>query len=84
MTNFVKDNGGPLVVGAVVIGFFIGYAELRLPAMVDKEMEKRGLVSTGDMKQVQDDLVEQKEVHNKDTEEWKRRVEKIVDILLEE
>jgi hypothetical protein len=81
--NFIKDNGGPLVVGAVVIGFFIGYAELRLPRMVDEEMDSRGLISTGDFDQVRKDVEAQGVEHDEDTAEWKRRIEKVVDILLE-
>jgi uncharacterized membrane-anchored protein YhcB (DUF1043 family) len=79
--KWLQDN---LPVIILVVGLFIGYAELRLPSMVKSEMDQRGLVDTGDFAAVQEDVEEQKEVHEKDTEEWKRRVEKIVDILLEE
>lgn len=81
--NFIKDNGGPLVIGAIVIGFFIGYAELRLPTMVDEEMNSRGLVSTGDFEQAKKDIKDQSDEHDEDTAEWKRRIEKVIDILLE-
>ena len=79
--NWLKDN---LPVILLVIGLFIGYAELRLPSMVDAEMERRGLVQAGDVDSIRDELVALKDIHNRDTDEWKRRVERIVDILLEE
>lgn len=79
--NWLKEN---LPVIILVIGLFIGYAELRLPTMVSQEMDKRGLVKTGDVDAIRAELVDLKETHNKDTDEWKRRVERIVDILLEE
>ena len=82
--NFIKENGGPLVVGAVMLGAFIGYAELRIPAMVDAEMDGRGLVSVGDFDQVKKDLDEQKETHNRDADRMDSKIERIVDILLEE
>ena len=79
--NWLKENL-PLII--LVVGMFIGYAELRLPSMVDEAMEARGLVPKGDFQKVEEALLELKETHGKDTEEWKRRVEKIVEILLEE
>lgn len=82
--NFIKENGGPLVVGAVVIGFFVGYAELRLPAMVDEEMDSRGLISSGDFAALQDDLADQKVVHKEDRDRMDSKIERIIDILLEE
>lgn len=79
--NWIKDN---FAVIALVIGLFVGYAELRLPTMVSAEMDKRGLVKAGDVAAIKDDLKDLETLHSADTDEWKRRIEKIVDILLEE
>lgn len=79
--TWLKDN---LPVIVLVVGLFVGYAELRLPNMVSSEMDKRGLVRTGDVDAVKDEVRELKDVHAADTAEWKRRIERIVDILLEE
>ena len=81
MSDFLKN---PLLTGAAILAIFVGYAELRLPGLVDAEMNSRGLVSTGDFERAKEDIKEQKAKHDADTEEWKRRIERIVEILLEE
>jgi hypothetical protein len=82
--SFIKENGGPMVVGAAVLATLIGYIELRAPQMVSAEMDKRGLVQTGAVASIKEDVEDLQATHAEDTAEWKRRVEKIVDILLEE
>ena len=70
--KWLQEN---LPVILLVIGLFIGYAELRLPVMVEQEMNERGLVETGTVAAMQDDMDKLEETHAEDTAEWKRRVE---------
>lgn len=89
--NWIKENGGPLVVGAVVLGMIFGYIELRAPRMVSAEMDTRGLVSDESFANLEDkvdavaaQIGEQKETHNRDSDRMDSKIERIVDILLEE
>lgn len=79
--NWLKEN---LPVIILVIGLFIGYAELRLPGMVAEEMNKRGLARSGDIASLREDLDEQKVVHKDDRDRMDGKIERIVDILLED
>lgn len=79
--NAIKENIAMLLlIGAL----FVGYIELRAPQMVSSEMDKRGLVKAGDFEKVKEDLAEQKTVHKEDRDRIDSKVERIVDILLEE
>lgn len=79
--NWLKENLGVII---LVIGLFVGYAELRLPQMVKAEMDSRGLAETGDIAQLKEDLEDQKTVHKEDRDRMDGKIERIVDILLEE
>lgn len=86
--SWLKDN---LPVIILVIGLFIGYAELRLPSMVADEMAKRGLVTNGELESihgkidaVDEKLSEQKQTHKDDRDRMDGKIERIVDILLED
>jgi len=82
--SFVKDNGGPLVVGAVIFAAVIGYIELRAPVMIGTEMDGRGLVSTQTVAEIKRDVADQKVVHKEDRDRQDDKIERIVDILLED
>lgn len=79
--NWIKDNMGVII---LVIGLFVGYAELRLPAMVSSELSSRGLVSTDKITEIEKDIADQKEVHKEDRDRMDGKIERIVQILLEE
>ena len=81
MTDWIKENWAVVV---IVVGMFVGYAELRLPSMVSAEMAKQGLASDSAVSDLKDDLDEQKEVHKDDRDRMDSKIERIVDILLED
>ena len=89
--SFLKENGGPLVVGAAVVAIILGYIEMRAPGMVDAEMNTRGLVSIQTLQNISDklDAVNEKvddlkALHNRDQQQSTDKIERIVEILLEE
>ena len=89
--SWIKENGGPLVIGAAVVAVILGYIEMRAPGMVDAEMDTRGLVSTQTLQNISDklDAVDEKvddlkQLHNRDQQQADDKIERIVDILLEE
>ena len=89
--NWVKENGGVLVVGAVIFGLVLGYMELRAPKVVSAEMDQRGLVSDATLGEYRAELDAVKEAAEREREEriadrdrMDGKIERIVDILLEE
>ena len=89
--SWIRENGGPLVVGAAVLAIILGYIELRAPQMVGAEMDGRGLVNDetlanleGQVQAVAGDVVDLKDTHNRDSDRMDGKIERIVDILLEE
>lgn len=86
--NWLKEN---LPVIILVVGLFVGYAELRLPTMVQAEMLRQGLVTNSSITSLQKDIkhlegafADQKVVHNDDRNRMDSKIERIVQILLEE
>lgn len=79
--NAIKEN---IVAILVIGGLFIGYIELRAPQMISDQMDERGLVKAGDFAKVKEDLENQKVVHKEDRDRMDGKIERIVDILLEE
>ena len=82
--NWVKEQGGPVVVGAVFLGIVLGYIELRAPVMVGSEMDNRGLVSVETMETALKAIEDQKVTHKEDRDRMDGKIERIIDILLEE
>jgi len=88
--SIIKDNGGPLVVGAAVLAIVGGYIELRLPsdeelqAKVDAKFVAAGTVSTDRVTSIEKDMAETRETHAADSTRMDGKIERIVDILLEE
>lgn len=78
--NAIKEN---IIAILVVGGLFIGYIELRAPQMVSAEMDKRGLVKVGEVADIKQELENQKVVHKEDRDRMDGKIERIVDILLE-
>jgi len=84
--SFIQDNGGPLVIGAVVLGVIGGYIELRLPsdaelnAMVDAKFVAAGNVPPHRMDQAEEDIDDLEAADIR----IDAKAERIVQILLEE
>ena len=86
--SFIKDNGGPLVIGAAVLAIVGGYIELRLPnavndavkAATDEKIEAINAVSPDRMKAAEENIQELKHADDK----FDDKITRIIDILLEE
>lgn len=84
--SFIKDNGGPIAVGAVALAIVGGYIELRLPsdAELDKRIEDR-FTAAGNVAPHRMDRAEEKigELESEDVK-LDGKIERIVQILLED
>ena len=82
--SWVKDNGGAIAVAAVALAIGAAYLEWRISVAVTGEIEAVGLISPATIDAMKDDIADQKETHNRDSERMDGKIERIVDILLEE
>lgn len=86
--SWVKENGGPLVVGAACLGIVAGYIELRLPGVVGAEVKAQTDEKIEAIHSVSPDKIQSMEGDIADNKDYIRRtedkLERIVDILLEE
>ena len=78
--SFIKDNGGPIVLGGVAIAIVVGYIELRAPLMVAKQLEAAGVVPKHQITAMEDDIEDLEEEDKK----LDNKIERIVGILLED
>ncbi len=78
--KFIQDNGGLLAVGAVAMILLGAYAEWRIDRAVSDALASAGIVPEAKIEAMEGDIADNKEYIRK-TED---KVERIVDILLEE
>ena len=82
--KFIQNNGGTITVAAVVLAIVAGYMEWRVSVIVGAEMDAVGLVSTDRVTSIEKDMAETRETHAADSTRMDGKIERIVDILLEE
>lgn len=89
--NWVKENGGILVVLGVVVLLLGGYAEWRISVAVDAKFIEQGTVSPAKVdaidtkiEAVKADVGVVRDQHNSDRDRMDGKIERIVDILLED
>jgi hypothetical protein len=84
--SFVKDNGGPLAIGAVALAIVGGYIELRLPseAELDAMVDAR-FVAAGNVPPHRMDRAEEKIEHLEgEDDRIETKLETVARILMEE
>jgi len=82
--SFVKDNGGAIAVAGVAVVILGAFADWRIGVKVDEMLAAQGFVTTDKVTEFQNDLAEQKVVHKEDRDRLDGKIERIVDILLED
>ncbi len=84
--NFIKENGGVIVLIGALLGGIAGYIELRLPsdadiqAKIDKAFTDAGSVAPHRMDQAEEDIGELQE----EDKRFDDKIDRIIDILLED
>lgn len=82
--SFVKDNGGMLAVLGVAIVMVGAFADWRIAVKVEDALAAKGFATSDKISEIESDLAEQKQVHREDRDRIDSKVERIVDILLED
>lgn len=82
--SFVKDNGGMLAVLGVAFVVLGAFADWRISVKVDEALAAKGFATSDKITEIEEDLADQKVVHKEDRDRMDGKIERIVDILLEE
>jgi hypothetical protein len=82
--SFVKDNGGMLAVLGVAIVVVGAFADWRISVKVEDALAAKGFATSDKITEIEEDLAEQKVVHKEDRDRMDGKIERIVDILLED
>lgn len=78
--NWIKDNGGVLVIGVLLFGGVLGYMELRAPGIVQSQLEANGIVPKTTIDGMKEDITDLEA----EDEKLDGKIERIVGILLED
>jgi hypothetical protein len=82
--SFIKDNGGLIAVATVALVVLAAFGEWRISVAVDEALAVKGFATSDKITELQKDMADQKEVHNDDRDRLDGKIERIVDILLED
>lgn len=78
--SFIKENGGPVAVAIIALGIGAAYLEWRIDTIASKKVGTVKTIPLAKIEAMESDIADNKEYIRK-TED---KVERIVDILLEE
>jgi hypothetical protein len=87
VSEFIKNNGGVLVVLGVVVGIGMGYLEWRIEEQAEAAINAAGSVTPEQLESAIKDILANKESIGrleKTDERFEGKIDRIVDILLEE
>ena len=73
--NWIKENGGVLVVGGVVLAIIAGYMEWRIGANVTSALADAGIVPEAKIVAMEDDIEDNKEDIGAIEDRWNRLVD---------
>ena len=82
--KFISENGGLIAVATVGLVVLAAFGEWRISVAVDEALAAKGFATSDKITEIQSDLAEQKMVHRDDRDRLDGKIERIVDILLEE
>ena len=84
MIEFIRENGGPLVIAGIALAIGATYLEWRIDEITEVKLAAAGIVSTDRIDAIEDDVKDAKEQHKVDADRMDRKIERVVDVLLEE
>ena len=84
MIDFIKDNGGPLVIAAAALAIGAAYLEWRIDEITEVKLAAAGIVSLDRIDAIESEVEDTQEQHQIDADRIDRKIERVVDVLLED
>jgi hypothetical protein len=84
MIDFIKDNGGPLVIAGIALAIGATYLEWRIDEITEVKLSEAGIVSLDRIDAIEDEVEDTQEQHKLDSDRMDRKIERVVDVLLED
>ena len=75
--NFIKENGGVLVVGAVILAALAGYMEWRISVGVGAQLQAKDIVAPLKIETMEDDIEDNTDDIDDIEDRWNRLVDAI-------
>jgi hypothetical protein len=84
MISFIRDNGGPLVIAGIALAIGAAYLEWRIDEITEMKLAAAGIVSLDRIDAIEREVEDTQEQHQIDADRIDRKIEKVVDVLLED
>jgi hypothetical protein len=84
MNDFIKENGGPLAIAATALIIGAAYLEWRIDEITEVKLAEAGIVSVDRIDAIEGEVEDTQEQHKLDSDRMDRKIEKVVDVLLED
>ena len=84
MIEFIKENGGPLVIAGIALAIGATYLEWRIDEITEVKLAEAGIVSVDRIDAIEGEVEDTQEQHKLDSDRMDRKIEKVVDVLLED
>jgi hypothetical protein len=82
--DFIKDNGGPLVIAGIALAIGAAYLEWRIDEITEIKLSEAGIVSLDRIDAIEGEVEDTQEQHKLDSDRMDRKIERVVDVLLED
>jgi hypothetical protein len=82
--DFIRDNGGPLVIAGIALAIGAAYLEWRIDEITEMKLDAAGIVSVDRIDAIEDEVEDTQEQHKLDSDRMDRKIERVVDVLLED
>ena len=84
MSNFIRDNGGPIAIAVIALAIGAAYLEWRIDEITEIKLAEAGIVSADRIDGIEDKVKDTREQHRRDSERMEDKIERVVDVLLED
>ena len=84
MNKFISENGGPLAIAATALLIGAAYLEWRIDEITEVKLAEAGIVSVDRIDAIEGEVEDTQEQHRRDSERMDDKIERVVDVLLED
>jgi hypothetical protein len=84
MNKFISENGGPLAIAATALIIGAAYLEWRIDEITEVKLAEAGIVSVDRIDAIENEVEDTQEQHKLDSDRMDRKIERVVDVLLED